>query len=85
VIFSGSPVSSTNETDRRDLNEILLKVALDTITITITMNKSCIQKVDVRYLTQERRQDAGYGVLIGNTPEATIVLTLSRLDILSDN
>jgi hypothetical protein len=30
-----SPVSSTNKTDRHDINEILLKVALNTITITL--------------------------------------------------
>jgi hypothetical protein len=29
----GSPVSSTNKTDSHDINEILLKVALNTITI----------------------------------------------------
>jgi hypothetical protein len=28
----GTPVSSTNETDRHDITEILLKVALNTIT-----------------------------------------------------
>jgi len=28
---SGLPVSSTNKTDRHDINEILLKVALSTI------------------------------------------------------
>jgi hypothetical protein len=27
----GTPVSSTNKTDRHDINEILLKVALNTI------------------------------------------------------
>jgi hypothetical protein len=31
VFFSGSPVSSTNKTDRHNINEILLKVALNTI------------------------------------------------------
>ena len=30
----GTPVSSTNETDRHDITEILLKVALNTITLT---------------------------------------------------
>jgi hypothetical protein len=30
----GTPVSSTNKTDRHDIAEILLKVALNTITIT---------------------------------------------------
>jgi hypothetical protein len=31
----GSPVSFTNKTDRQDLAEILLKVALNTITLTL--------------------------------------------------
>ena len=31
---SGTPVSSTNKTDRHDIAEILLKVALSTITLT---------------------------------------------------
>ena len=31
VVSSGSPVSSTNKTDRHDINEVLLKVALNTI------------------------------------------------------
>jgi ABC-type Fe3+ transport system permease subunit len=34
VFSSGTPVSSTNKTDRHDITEILLKVALNTITIT---------------------------------------------------
>jgi hypothetical protein len=33
--FSGAPVSSNNKTDRHDITEILLKVALNTITFTI--------------------------------------------------
>ena len=32
-----SPVSSTNKTDRHDITEILLKVALDSISYTITI------------------------------------------------
>jgi len=31
--FSGTPVSSTNKTDSHDITEILLKVALNTITL----------------------------------------------------
>jgi len=31
VVFSGSPVSSTNKTDHRNIIEILLKGALNTI------------------------------------------------------
>ena len=33
-IFSGTPVSSTNKTDRHDITEILLKVAFNTKTLT---------------------------------------------------
>ena len=32
----GTPVSSTNKTDRHDITEILLKMALHTITLTLT-------------------------------------------------
>ena len=33
----GTPVSFTNKTDRHDIAEILLKVALSTITLTLTI------------------------------------------------
>ena len=33
----GTPVSFTNKTDRHDINEILLKVALNTITLVLTL------------------------------------------------
>ena len=33
----GMPVSSTNKTDRHDLTEILLKVALNTVALTLTL------------------------------------------------
>jgi hypothetical protein len=33
VVFSGFPVSSINETDSHDITEILLKLALNTITL----------------------------------------------------
>jgi hypothetical protein len=33
-VFTGTPVSLTNDTDRHDITEILLKVALDSITLT---------------------------------------------------
>ena len=33
VVFSGTPVFSTNKTDRHDITQILLKVALSTITL----------------------------------------------------
>jgi hypothetical protein len=34
VVFLGTPVCSTNKTDRQDITEILLKVVLNTITLT---------------------------------------------------
>ena len=33
VFFPGSPISSSNNTDRHDITEILLKVALNTISL----------------------------------------------------
>ena len=33
----GTPVSSTNKTDRHDIHEIFLKVALNTITLTLSL------------------------------------------------
>ena len=36
VVFPGTSVSSTNKTDRNDITEILLKVALNTIALTVT-------------------------------------------------
>ena len=36
VVFSGTWDSSTNKTDRHDITKILLKVALNTITLTLT-------------------------------------------------
>ena len=46
-----SVVFSTNKTDRHDINEILLKVALNTITVTLTIQFLHVQflhKVDIR-------------------------------------
>ena len=38
-LFSpGNSVSSINRTDRHDITEILLKVALNTITLTLTLS-----------------------------------------------
>ena len=37
-LLPGTPVSSTNKTDRHDITEILLKVALKTMTKTIKFN-----------------------------------------------
>ena len=37
VVFSGTPVSSTNKTNRHDIAEILLKVALNIIALTLAL------------------------------------------------
>jgi hypothetical protein len=35
VVSSGTPISSTNKADRHDISEIFLKVASNTITLTL--------------------------------------------------
>ena len=42
VFFSSTLVSSTSKTDRHDITEILLKVALNTVTLTISRKASYI-------------------------------------------
>jgi len=49
----GSPVSSTNKTDRQDITEILLKVALNTITLTSPLTvKSDTRQLKHTYVDQ---------------------------------
>jgi hypothetical protein len=38
VVLPGTPVSSTNKTDNHDIAEMVLKVALNTITPNLTYN-----------------------------------------------
>jgi hypothetical protein len=40
----GTPVSSTNNTDRHDIAEILLKVTLNTITLTQNQKELIVKK-----------------------------------------
>ena len=44
-----SPVFSTNKTDHHNITEILLKVALNTITITIELDIYNINEITVVY------------------------------------
>jgi hypothetical protein len=53
VLFSpGTPLSSTNETDCHDITEILLKVALTTITTTHFYHVSFIIFILFLFLTK---------------------------------
>ena len=45
----GTPVSSTHKTDSHDIAEILLKVALNTVTLTLTLTKSYEITAGVNY------------------------------------
>ena len=46
--FSGTPVSSTNKSDRHDIAEILSKVALNTITLTTTLySETCLIRISL--------------------------------------
>ena len=63
--FPGTPVSSTNKTDRHDITEILIKVALDTIN----------QAIDQTYtfLFQTLYNTQYIGVAIGYKGKRTLV------------
>jgi hypothetical protein len=85
VVFSGLPVSSTNKTDRHDITEILLKVALNTTKQTINQFNTIFvpfQNVSLKhyYSLQISRSDwsgkswckyniQSDGLLIGNKVE----------------
>jgi hypothetical protein len=49
VVFSGTTVSSTNKTDHNDITEILLKVALNTIAITLILRAIHYHKQKLYY------------------------------------
>jgi len=44
--FPGTPVSSTNNTDRYDITEIYLKMALNTITLSLTLPYTQVSETD---------------------------------------
>jgi hypothetical protein len=53
-----SPVSSTNKTDRHDITEILLKVALNTIKQTDKQTKRKRTNKDLQNITQKTKDRA---------------------------
>jgi hypothetical protein len=61
VVFSGTPVSFTNKTDRHDTTELLLKVALNTITLPITGNPAILM-VSVK----DQMSNKMYNAFVGN-------------------
>jgi hypothetical protein len=54
VVFSGTTVSSTNKTDHNNITEILLKVALNTIAITLILSYPLPQTEVILYLWSDR-------------------------------
>ena len=78
MLSPGTPVTSTNKTNRHDIAEILLKVALNTITI--TLNLCCKQRlfltfqIKLSYLTKvstpiEDSCNAEIIILVMTTPD----------------
>ena len=53
--LSGPPVSPTNQTDRHDINEILLKVVLNTITLTPTNIQTEVVHLQDRGVNRQNR------------------------------
>ena len=51
IVIDGVPVSSTNKTDRHNITEILLKVALNTINQTINVTNQLYDCTVFRYLS----------------------------------
>jgi hypothetical protein len=71
-LFSpGTPVSSTNRTDRHDIAEILLKVALNTITLTIFLLELAIRTKAETIETMINRNDTN-GSLEEKKPKKVI-------------
>jgi hypothetical protein len=54
LILQALPISSTNKTNRHDITEILLKVAINTITLTLFLyNTNCIRPLTPKWLLIE--------------------------------
>ena len=64
IFFPSTPVSSTNENDRRDIAEILLKVTLNTITPSMESNIIFAVLSKMKVLTDEKMETPLYCVCI---------------------
>jgi hypothetical protein len=61
MVFPGPLVSSTNKTDRHDITEILLKMALNTIKPTNTVVLKDVEMTLFKYLTKEKYKLTEFG------------------------
>ena len=75
VVFSGYSVSSTNKTDRHDTTEILLKVALNTISLTLTLTFKGYQMLKKEIILNV----SSLWILSRTSMEPTLVFALYRL------
>ena len=76
----GSPFSFTNKTDRHNITETLLKVALNTLTLYLTILECCVK---VNFKSQKRKtilEDLGKFILI-----LTCLLIGRRLNMPNDS
>ena len=82
--FSGTPVSSTNKTDRHDIAEILLKVTLSTINQNQTLGKWHQFSIYTYFLFQNvitsllRSAQGSYYLLFSNKYESDSDLDLDK-------
>jgi hypothetical protein len=53
VVFSGAAISSTNKTDLHHITEILLKVALNTITLSYPNVYRQLKQLAIKYIMGE--------------------------------
>ena len=65
ILGTSSPISSTNKTDRHDITEIVLKVALNTINQTIKLT-SCVKKMYSEWWNMFRCQRSKWCRRIGD-------------------
>ena len=68
----GTPISSTNKADSHDITEILLKVVLNTITITLTRLKE--SRSSSFFFTAKESIKKKYDIYIWNTFDSQFTL-----------
>jgi hypothetical protein len=62
-VYPGTPVSSTNRTDHHDIAEILLKVALNTITLTPNI-LICIPRLSLHSLIRLKKDQNSFSLVL---------------------